>query len=266
MSFLRAVFSLMLALPACTYASSSAVLYSGLLYAEGYYMPSLLESNTYSIRRIKIKNTDNNSVLPSHDVKLSSSALVAAGSSVGLVREGVGLKFSVDYGEFLARKVSHYWREEGVSSASVVTKKYETSRITTVSSAALSVSVCYERFTAPGHFPIGLFACAGGGATLCGIAPGNYRRLSPSFKVKTGVLLPLSRSLSLILGGFYRGTFGDDERESIYDVGNAVSLSGKASLPVAVNEWGASGTVSKFELRDLGLELGLRFNLRLNST
>lgn len=260
MSFVRTVLMLVLVLPACTYACDSALLCNTGVYAEGYYMPSLLENNSFSIRRIKgIGNSSR--VLPSHDVKLTSSVLAAVGGSVGLGVDGVGLKFSVDHGEFLARKVSSYWRGEEVSG---IDKKYETSRISRITSTSLTVSMCYERFSAPSHFSIGLFACAGGGATLCGTAPGNYEKLSPSFKVKSGVLLPLSRSLTLLLGGFYRGTFGDNEYESMYD--NAVSLSGKASVPVASEKWGASGTVSTFELTDLGLELGLRFNLRLDST
>ena len=259
MSFLRTVFVLVLVLPACTYASGAATYNRG-LYAEGYYAPSLLENNSFSVRRLKRGVEEHSRVLPSHDVKLTSSALAAIGGSVGLGGDGVGLKFSVDHGEFLAKKVSLYWKGDQVSSFE---KKYETSRIARVVNSTLTVSMCYERFTTPGHFSMGLFACAGGGATYCGTTPGNYGKLSPSFKVKGGVLLPLSRSLTLLFGGFYRSTFGDDEYESVYD--NAVSLSGKEGVPVASEKWGASGTVSKFELTDLGLELGLRFNLRLGS-
>ncbi|MEH0831115.1 hypothetical protein, partial [Anaplasma bovis] len=149
MSFLRAVFVLMLVLPAYTYASGFTALSGNGMYTEGYYMPSLLENNSFSVRKIKKESaSEDTSVLPGHDVKLTSSVLAAIGGGVGFGGDGVGLNFSVDYGEFLAKKVSYYWR--GADAASeTFTKKYEASRISRISSTTLTVSVCYERFTSP---------------------------------------------------------------------------------------------------------------------
>lgn len=266
MSFIRTFLVFMLTLPGYTYALNSSTSSIGKnLYLEGYYMPSLLERNVFSIRQIvgKSGGTGNNSsALVDHDIYLNSSVLSAIGGGIGFAGSGVGLKFSLDCGNFSAKKVGSYMKDaiDGYSDI----EEYVASRISGISSAALTVSMCYERLTTPSPVSIGLYVCAGGGATFVGISPGNYARLTPSFRVKSGVLLPVGRSLALSLGAFYRETFGSDEYESVYD--NAVSLDGRVRVPVASKLWGDSGVESKFELSDLGVELGLRFNLRLDST